>query len=671
MQVALPPDPPAEVVVVTGRALPEARSDRIFLTNDIDRGRLERSPVRDLEQILRQVPGLQLFRRSDARSGHPTSQGVTLRGLGGNASSRALVILDGVPQSDPFGGWVNWPAYDPASIARIRVVHGGGSVINGPGALAGTIEMTSWLEQALNASVALGSRDSRDARIFAGGSIAGGKFALSAHGAEGEGFNPVTAQTRGPADRRAPYRQGSLRALWAAPLQGGVELQVAALAFTDRRERGLAFTDNRTDGADASLRIVSSGRWQWSALGYGQWRELKSSFASVSSGRSVASRASLQDSVPSHAVGGSFEVRPPAGDGSELRMGGDFRRSVGESRELYSYVNGDPTRRRVAGGQTLTAGLFAEATISSGPATLIGGARLDRWRISNGRLHEVVIASGTTLRDDRVGARSGWLPTGRIGGELRLGGGFNLRSAAYLGWRLPTLNELFRPFRVGPDATAANPLLQPERVRGVEVGGRYNARGLRLSATWFANRLRDPVGNVTLAQGPGQFPGVGFVAAGGDYRQRQNLYAIKVQGVEISAEYKRGEWRTHAGISSIDARVQARGAAYLLNGLRPAQTPAIGYTAGLEWESEQRMLSLVLRHVGAQFEDDLNRDKLPSVITLDALAAWPLTGRLQLLARAENLLDKTVAAGIAGDGSIERATPRTLWLELRFSSRRD
>lgn len=66
--------------------------------------------------MLKDVPGLQLFRRSDARSGHPTSQGVTFRALGGNASSRALLILDGVPQGDPFGGWVNWPAYDPARV---------------------------------------------------------------------------------------------------------------------------------------------------------------------------------------------------------------------------------------------------------------------------------------------------------------------------------------------------------------------------------------------------------------------------------------------------------------------------------------------------------------------------------------------------------------------------
>src|SRR3954463_1841298 len=130
-------------IVVTGTALPDPTAERVYPVERIDRRRIEQSPSHELDQLLKDVPGIQLFRRSDARSGHPTSQGVTLRALGGNASSRALLVLDGVPQSDPFGGWVNWPAYDPQSLSGIRVVHGGGSVASGPGALAGTIEMTS------------------------------------------------------------------------------------------------------------------------------------------------------------------------------------------------------------------------------------------------------------------------------------------------------------------------------------------------------------------------------------------------------------------------------------------------------------------------------------------------------------------------------------------------
>src|SRR4051795_12601264 len=116
---APPPEPPQAAIVVTGTALPEAKAERVYAVARITRRQIEQSPTHELDQLLKDVPGVQLFRRSDAHSGHPTSQGITLRALGGNASSRALLVLDGVPQTDPFGGWVNWPAYDPLDLRQI------------------------------------------------------------------------------------------------------------------------------------------------------------------------------------------------------------------------------------------------------------------------------------------------------------------------------------------------------------------------------------------------------------------------------------------------------------------------------------------------------------------------------------------------------------------------
>src|SRR5258707_4948817 len=152
-----PPPPPEATIVVTGTALPEAKAEQVYTVERIDTRQIEQSPSHELDQLLKNGPGVQLFRRSDARSGHPTSQGVTLRALGGNASSRALLTLDGVPQSDPFGGWVNWPAYDPSDLADVRVVRGGGSVANGSGALAGTIEMTSRIDARVSGEIDGGS----------------------------------------------------------------------------------------------------------------------------------------------------------------------------------------------------------------------------------------------------------------------------------------------------------------------------------------------------------------------------------------------------------------------------------------------------------------------------------------------------------------------------------
>jgi len=661
---ALPPPPPA--IIITGTALPEAKAERVYAIQRINRRQIDQSPTHELDQLLKDVPGVQLFRRSDARSGHPTSQGVTLRALGGNASSRALLVLDGVPQSDPFGGWVNWPAYDPADLQDIRVVRGGGSVANGPGALAGTIEMTSRVDQGVSGELDAGSRDSFEGRGRAGVGIGGGVLSLSGRGERSDGFIPITDDTRGPADKRGPYHEWSGRGRWLAPLGASTELQASVDGFHDWRTRGTDFSSDRTNGADASVRLVGKGSWQWSALGYWQWRNLRSSTAGLSAGRVTASRVLLQDSVPSHGLGGSVEVRPPMPEGIELRLGADTRRTTGETRELANYVSGEPMRRRRAGGQTWTGGAFAEVSADLRGLTLSGGARIDHWQVTGGHLFEQTIATGAVTRHELDPNRHGWLPTARGGVLAPLGGGLSLRGAAYLGWRMPTLNELFRPFRAGSDATAANPDLDPERLAGIEGGVEYAHGPWRLSATGFVNRLSDAIANVTLGQGPGSFPEVGFVAAGGTFRQRENVDAVKVHGIEASAEWTRGPWALRASASFTHARMEASGAAALLSDLRPAQTPNFAGTLSASWQQDGKGAELELRRIGGQYEDDLNTRLLKAATTLDASVSWPLGGRWQAIARAENLTNALVMATINGDGSIERATPRTLWIGIRL-----
>src|SRR3954469_19294335 len=181
-------------IVVSGRGLDEGIGARAYDGTEIGRARLDHSASNRLEDVLRDVPGFQQFRRSDARSANPTSQGATLRALGGNASSRTLLILDGVPQTDPFGGWIAWPAFDPRRLGQVRVVRGGGSGANGPGALAGTIELDSAGPRELrgvSGEIAYGSRDSVDGFAAAGVPLGAGFVTATASYARGDGFIPV------------------------------------------------------------------------------------------------------------------------------------------------------------------------------------------------------------------------------------------------------------------------------------------------------------------------------------------------------------------------------------------------------------------------------------------------------------------------------------------------
>jgi hypothetical protein len=86
----------------------------------------------------------------------------------------------------------------------------------------------------------------------------------------------------------------------------------------------------------------------------------------------------------------------------------------------------------------------------------------------------------------------------------------------------------------------------------------------------------------------------------------------------------------------------------------------------VSWDRDGKGAQLVLRRIGAQFEDDLNTRALKGAWTLDAYASWPLANRLQFVARGESVTNALVPATLNGDGSIERATPRTLWLGVRL-----
>src|SRR3954470_23428743 len=138
---AADPEPAPDIVVI-GSGLRQPIGNAAYDVVTVDRTELTDTGSGRLEDALRDA-GVSRFRRADARSAHPTSQGATLRGLGGNAASRALVLLDGVPQADPFGGQISYPALDPSRLGLVRVTRGGGSGIYGPGALGGTIELES------------------------------------------------------------------------------------------------------------------------------------------------------------------------------------------------------------------------------------------------------------------------------------------------------------------------------------------------------------------------------------------------------------------------------------------------------------------------------------------------------------------------------------------------
>src|SRR5580658_5153883 len=99
--IQLQPAVQAEQVTVTAYRAPLGELESPATTRQLSQQALEQSPGVTLDDKLHALPGVETFRRSSSLVANPTSQGISLRGLGSTSASRTLVTDDDVPLNDP------------------------------------------------------------------------------------------------------------------------------------------------------------------------------------------------------------------------------------------------------------------------------------------------------------------------------------------------------------------------------------------------------------------------------------------------------------------------------------------------------------------------------------------------------------------------------------------
>ena len=654
----MPIDQPATIapVVVQSARLPPPAGDAAFSSVRLDPQVLTISPR--VDEALATVPGFSLFRRTSSLGANPTTQGASLRGIAGSGASRALVTLDGVPQNDPFGGWVIWTALPSESIAGASLLRGAGSGPYGAGALTGVVALEQ--PDRVDGGVAGEAEGGSLGYARAGGiaEIQAGRTRvfLNAAGERSDGWIPVI-EGRGAADQPLTLRDWSAAAR-AETQVGGAVVAARVAAYQEDRGAGALFAASRVRGYQASLTAVrapGAGGLGWRVQGWVSGSNLANSTASVAANRNSATLANNQYSTPALGLGFNAALRR-SGPTYSWEVGVDVRDFSGESRE-HLYSLGVPSGERVAGGGEWVAGAYAEGSRTLGSWLLTGGVRLDGWRDYDSKL----IQTGSLALNEHPTDRGGVVPTGRVGLRRDFSTGLFLRAAAYAGFRPATLNELHRPFRVGNDITLANEALTPERLYGGEVGAGGDG-WLRWNIDVFYNQLADAITNVTIGRGPGSFPVAGFVPAGGTLYQRRNAGAVNAYGVEGEAERRFGEtlmlrlafaW-THAQVDGGDVAPQ-------LTGLRPAETPGVTITAGATWRPLARLtLTGQLRYESARYDDDQNTRRLNAGASVDVRAEWTFAGGVSAFIAADNVADARLQTGRSAANVVAYDAPRVV-----------
>jgi len=651
-------------MVVSATRYPESAAKLPVAVDVFSGEELNDSPALTLDDALRSVPGFSLFRRSGSMTANPTAQGVSLRGIGPSGASRSLVLLDGVPLNDPFGGWVYWSKLPRESLERVEIVRGAGAGVWGNAALGGAIQLFSdpLDRNQAQASGTLGDYGTRSAEIMATGVHGSDSVEVGANDFITSGFPLVAASQRGPIDRDAAARHQWAQAKWQHRLDD-VTFTVNGRYFTEDRNNGTPMQQNHSREGFAS--VSADGRPQdgpsWSAVAYAQKEGFSSFFSSVNAARTAETPANNQFDVPATAAGGSLTATWQHAGGGATTAGADTRWVRGETREDASFSNGRFTLLRYAGGQQYFTGIFVQHEqpfASRWRASL--GLRADYWDNYDGHRREYSLVTQAATRLDSYPAKNGTEFNPTAGLVWQAAPWARARVDVYRAFRLPTLNEYYRPFRVGNNITEANPSLTPETLTGGEIGLDLGRQPAGVSLAGFINDLHHAVGNVTVGRGPGNIPGFGVVPAGGLAIQRQNLDTVQVRGLEASAHWAPAPGlRLEASYLLDDAKVVSAAQTSSV-GKRLPEVPRHNLVFSADWLAPAGLhLAGRLRWTSSQFDDDQNTLKLASATTVDLAVSRHFGQAVEVFLSVENLFNAEVETGLGSTtGPLNVGPPR-------------
>jgi outer membrane receptor protein involved in Fe transport len=625
MQLTLQPAAFFEAVNVTSSRGGAPRADPTVTMTVISSSELLTSAAVTLDDALKMVPGFTLFRRTSSRTANPTAQGVALRGIGGTAQSRSLVLVDGVPLNDAFGGWIYWDKIPQVALDRIEVQRGSGSDVYGADAVGGVVQLLTLRPERPSGIVLVegGGLGSGRVSLFGGGRTRGWRYSAGGQWFDIDGYIPVATEQdpgiapRGPIDSLLGSTHRSGLASTGYQAVNGWRVDVVANVFDEHRTNGTPASINSTAWRQGSAEVaggVAGGLL--SARAFGGTQQYRQTFTTVNTSR-TAETLIRDQSVPSTSGG----------------VGGQWFRAWGAHALLAGtegrYVEGKSVDTPFSQGQPL-------ATIESGGIQRLGSAFIqDTWRPRNS-LTFVLGAHGDAWRSESrlTGfAKSSGSFNPRASASYRIReSGFIIRGAVYHGFRAPTLNEFYRNISAGNTQTRPNEALEPERLTGGDVGVLVTAGRVSARITSFWNVLDEAITAITLSSTPQLI-----------IRQRANADTVHASGVEVEADMRLPRSLSVTFASGFVSSIFKGDSS--LRDKRVPQVPEYNLALGLRYAPRAWTASAQLRLTGPQFEDDQNVYTLRRATVLDVFGGRTLVRGVTAFVAVENLLDATYDVG--------------------------
>ena len=674
VSITLQPESPRGNVTVSITRTDSRLSETPASVVVLDRRTLNSTAAQTVDDSLRQIAGFTLFRRSSSKTSNPTTQGANLRGVSGSGASRAAVLFDGLSLNDAFGGWTYWSRVPLVAVEQAELLRGGASSLYGSSGLSGAVNLVPIRsddgEPVFNVRTSAGMQNTFDAGLFTAYTKNGWGFDLAAETFQTGGHIPTGFDERGLADTNANSRHSNeIFTLSKAfgkeispPGRGDAEnfnsgrIFFRGNLFTERRDNGTSLTNNRTYFRQAAAGAdYSNGKFgDFQLRAFLETQVYDQTFSAVSADRNTENLSRLQR-VPSQSRGANLLWTRPFGDHS-IAASFETREVRGFSDET-GYFGGVPTSLSGSGGSERTYSVLVQDSWHvSEKLNFSFGGRFDYWSNLDARSTTRTLATNlVNVLNFADRSQNAFSP--RVGALYQLTQNVSVYGAFSRSFRAPTLNELYRGFRVGNVVTRANNNLSAEHANTLEGGVNFTGwkRRLNLRGNVFVTEVSDPVVSITLAATPTLIT-----------RQRQNVGATRTLGVELDAEFSiRTDLKLSASYLLADSRVTKFPTNPILIGKFLPQIAKHQLNFQINYRPHSRFsLGIQTRLSDAQFEDDLNKLRLRPYFTMDATAAFRAYKNLEIFTAGENIFNSRYDIGLTPNRTV--AGPTFVRFGLRF-----
>lgn len=679
----------AEQIVITGSIAEREALDAPYAIGSVDREALRTSgPQINLSEALVRVPGLNAANRSNfAQDLQISSRGYGARATFGVRGIRLLA--DGIPASGPDGqGQVS--QFDLANAERVEVLRGPFSVLYGNSSggvislftapvkqseAEGGVDVGSFGLRQLKAGVGLKLSEALDLRV------SGALMQI-------DGFRPQSEAKRRLLNTRLGWKDGAdsvvvTAGLFSQPADDPLGLDRAAfdadplsttpnaIAFDTRKEQtqqqaGAVWKHRFGDGALRESQLMAyAGRrsvTQWLAINQATQGNVRHGGGVVDFDRSFrGTEGKLRFGWSAL----ELQVGVAIDDQKDDRRGYENFVS-GSNPPIYGVIG---TQRRDETNTARATDAFAQAEWALAPSVALqGGVRTGRVKL------EVDDRYFNGLNGDDSGSKSFRYTNPVLGLRWDAAPGLRLHASAARGFESPTLGEI--AYRAD-GSSGTNLDLKAQTSRQFEAGAKWRAAGLDLDLALFDIDTEDEIGVLTNAGGRSAF---------------QNVGRTQRRGLELGAGGKLGAFGARVAYTYLDAKyldsfstcvalpcnlANPQNSRTVAAGNRIAGTQRQSGFAEASWASGVAgSFGVELRGVGSTPVNDLNSDAAKHYVTgalrwSHTLPLAALGGRLELLARVDNVTDERYAGSvIVNEGNsrfFEPGAPRAFLLGLKLT----